>query len=669
MNSMFSCEIKNNLAVVSFDCKGAPMNTWSSAGMESFMGVMADVEKAINANEVKGVIIISGKPNTFLAGADLNALVSASESEEICRRDIENFQTCFNTLADLPVPTLAAVNGHCLGGGFEFILACDARIAQHSKTTTFGLPEIGVGVFPAGGGTSRLTRLIGYPAIDLVLASKNLNAPKALELGAVDMCIEDEEDLLAKAEEFIGGIIDGTVTLNRPDHDFSDIDNVIAEKKKEVIKRAKGRVLPAPNAFLEVVNKGIKLPLAQSLDLEREYYVNVATSNETKGCINTFFLTSYNSNAKKFITKGYNPKPIKKAAVLGFGTMGRGIVIDIINKARIPVVVKDVPAALEAGQAFIAKIIGRMEEKGRLRGTTTEDLMKLIIPVTEYTDDFSDVDIVIEAVFEDVKVKENVYRELCEVVSKDCIIASNTSYLSVNELAQKVTNPKRFIGMHFFSPVWLMKLIEIVKSDVASQETIDNALSFVAMLRKRPVICNDAPGFVVNAVLDPFMQCCLKYLEEGNDAKKIDAAMVKFGFPVGGIRLLDEVGIDVSYHIFKSRGIEQKTIENMYNAGRFGFKKNGKGFYNKEGVDPAIDDLIAKKTPVDRTEEEMTEEILKRMITIGKRILDDGITADVRMIDSGMIFGTGYPVDKGGPMKWADIIGLSKEMFGAKFYN
>lgn len=669
MANMFTYRVEDKLAVVSFDVEGAPVNTWSRASEENFLEVSNELKGLAAEGKIAGAVLISGKPGNFLAGANLNDLVASTEDPALAKSDIELLQKSLNTFASLPVPTVAAVWGYCLGGGLELALACTARIAKEDRSTQLGLPEISVGVFPAGGGTSRLVRLIGYPAVDMVLLSKNVDTKKAMELGLVDKVVDKDADLLAEAKVFLQGILDGAVELNRPEHDFSDSDEVIENKRQEVIKRARGRFLPAPKGFLEVVQKGIKLSLEESMALERRYYVEVALSNETKGLVNNFFLASFSANAKKFITKGNEPKPVQKAAVLGFGAMGRGIVIDILSKAKIPVMVKDVPEALEAGRAFVEKTLKGMADKGFLK-TPVDELMGLMTLTPEYSADFASVDIVIEAVFEDITVKEQVFHELCQVVSKDCVIASNTSYLSINDLAEKVAYPERFAGMHFFSPVWRMELVEVIRSGKTSTNTIDDLLGFVAMLRKRPVICNDGPGFVVNNVLNPFMVSTVQYAEEGSSIEKVDAAMLKFGMPVGPFKLIDEVGIDVSYHIFASLGVEQKTISNMYHAGRCGMKKNGKGFFLEDGsVDPEARKLIATRPVIERSEEEIAKQILIEQVINGKKLLDNHIVDDVRMIDMGMIYGAGYPADKGGPMKWADITGLSKELFGENFYK
>jgi len=368
------------------------------------------------------------------------------------------------------------------------------------------------------------------------------------------------------------------------------------------------------------------------------------------------------------MTRGFQPKPLKKAAVLGYGTMGRGIVIEILRRMQIPVVVKDIPEALQPGTDFIRKTLTTMFERKRIK-VPPDELMKLITVTSDYTDDFKDVDIVVEAVFEDIKIKETVYQELCKVVKDDCIIASNTSSIPITSMSKYVKNPGRFGGLHFFSPVWLMELVEIIKGEKTAKETVDNLLNFVASIRKRPIICNDNPGFVVNALLFPYLVNALQYAEEGNPIDSVDKAMTKFGMPVGPIRLVDEVGIDVPYKALKGMGVVQETLANVVNDGRTGLKKSGKGFFLKDGtVDPEVLPLVASRPRKERTDEEIQTGLLIAMVQVGKDLLDRKVIDDVRMIDVGMIWGTGFPPEKGGPMKWADLTGLSKKLFGKNFY-
>jgi 3-hydroxyacyl-CoA dehydrogenase/enoyl-CoA hydratase/3-hydroxybutyryl-CoA epimerase len=662
---VFNLMVDGAVGIVTFDVVGEAMNTWTDAAFESFNEVLDSIEKE---EALKGIIFISGKPNTFLAGANLK-MIEEIEREEEMRQIAGLFHNSFNRLYALKVPTLAAINGHCLGGGLEFTLACTARIAKESKTTVIGLPEVNVGLIPGAGGTQRLPRLIGYPAVELILKGSMLSAAKAYETGIVDKLVPADGDLLEEAKTFLQDIIDGKAELKRPDYDFSGIDEVMAQALKGVLKVTRGREVPAPMTAIRSIQEGLKLPLEKALENEKELVTQLSLQNETKGTINTFFLKTLTDKPKGMMSRGFEPKPLKKAAVLGFGTMGRGITIDILRNMQIPVIVKDIPEALEPGKAFLRKIFEGMAEKKRLK-VPVDDLMNLLTVTSDYSDDFKDVDIVVEAVFEDIKVKEQVYQELCDVVADDCIIASNTSSLPINAMSQYVSHPERFGGLHFFSPVWMMQLVEVVRGEKTTQDTIDNLLNFAASIRKRPIVCLDNPGFVVNAMLFPYISNAFQYVEEGNAIEKVDKSLMSFGMPVGPIRLTDEVGIDVPYKVFVGMGVEQTTLKNVVDDGRLGLRKSGKGFFLKDGsVDPDVLPLIAKREPKEMTEEEIQMGLLESMVQVGKDLLDRKIVNDPRMVDVGMIWATGFPPDKGGPLKWSDLIGLSDKLFGKNFYS
>jgi 3-hydroxyacyl-CoA dehydrogenase len=368
------------------------------------------------------------------------------------------------------------------------------------------------------------------------------------------------------------------------------------------------------------------------------------------------------------MTQGFVPKPPGKVAVLGFGTMGRGIVIDILRNTRIPVLVKDIPEALAPGKAFVRKILDGMAEKNRLK-EPVDAIMARLSTTSEYIDDFKEADLIIEAVFEEIGVKKQVYGELSRIVREDCNVASNTSSIPITSMAPFVVKPERFGGIHFFSPVWLMQLVEVIRGVQTARETIDHLLNFAGLIRKRPIVCRDNPGFVVNAMLFPNLVNALKYVEEGNPIEKVDRAMTRFGMPVGPIKLMDEVGIDIPYKAFVGMGIKQETLKNVVEAGRLGLKKSGKGFFLKDGsVDPEVTPLIAKRSPREVSEEEIQLGLLTAMVQVGKDLFDRKIVDDVRLIDVGIIWGLGFPADKGGPMKWADLIGLSRKLYGKNFY-
>ncbi len=665
MSKIFNLKVEESgIGVVTFDVAGDAINTWTEAAFKSFDELMGDVTKT---PELKGLIFISGKPDNFFAGANLQ-MISDFERAEDVRRLLDLFHGSFSRLNAFPFPSIAAIHGHCLGGGLEFALACTARVVREGKTTLIGLPECNVGLFPGGGGTQRLPRLIGYPALDMILKATILPAVRALEAGIVDRLVPATGDLLAEAKKLLLEINAGTAKLKRPIHDFSQIDAVADTARQSIIKATKGRYVPGPMLALKSMHEGLKVSLEQGLELEKANFVEVVLTNQAKGSINTFFIKSITDKPKAMMTKGFQPKPLNKVLVLGFGTMGRGIIIDILRNTNIPVLVKDIPKALEPGKAFIRKILDDMAEKKRLK-EPVDSVMSRMTAVSEYNDDVKDVDLVIEAVFEDIKVKQQVYEELCKVVREDCIIASNTSSIPITSMAIYVTRPERFGGVHFFSPVWLMQLVEVIRGEQTSTDTIDNLLNLAAVIRKRPIVCRDNAGFVVNALLFPMVLETFSYLEEGNAIEKIDKAMVDFGMPVGPIRLTDEVGIDIPYKVFKGMNIHQETLANVVESGRLGIKKSGKGFFLKDGsIDPEVLPLIGKREPRSLTPEQIQDGLIEVMVKTGKDLLERKVIDDVRMIDVGMIWGVGFPSDKGGPMKWADLTGLSKRLFGKKFY-
>jgi len=666
MGKIFDLKVEDGgIGVARFDVVGDAMNTWTDKAFLSFDELMGELGKTPG---IKGLIFISGKPDNFFAGANLKMIAEIEKAEE-ARNMLNLFHGSFAKLNAFNFPSISAIHGYCLGGGLEFALACTARIAKEGKSTLIGLPECNVGLFPGGGGTQRLPRLVGYPALEMILKGTMMPAAKAYEAGIVDRLVPADGDLLAEAKKLVLEINAGTAGLKRPTHDFSEIDAVSEMARQGILKATKGRYIPGPFLALKSIHEGLKVSLEEGLAKEIDNFTEVVLTPQAKGSINTFFIKGMTDKPKAMMTKGFQPKPLNKIAVLGFGTMGRGIAIDIIRNTQIPVLIKDIPEALEPGKAFVRKTLDGMAEKKRLK-EPVDAVMNRLTAVSEYTDAFKDVDLVIEAVFEDIKVKQQVYEELCKVVKDDCVIASNTSSIPIAAMAKYVTHPERFGGVHFFSPVWLMQLVEVIKGEKTGQDAIDNLLNFSALIRKRPIVCRDNAGFVVNALLFPMLIETFRYLEEGNAVEKIDKAMIDFGMPVGPIRLTDEVGIDIPYKIFKGMGIRQETLANVVEAGRLGLKKSGKGFFLKDGgVDPEVLALIAKQAPRELSPEQIQDGLLEAMVKTGKDLLDRKVVDDVRMIDVGMIWGVGFPADKGGPMKWADLTGVSKKLFGKNFYS
>ncbi|HBD08820.1 MAG TPA: hypothetical protein DCZ69_11215 [Syntrophobacteraceae bacterium] len=663
MGQIFACVVTDGIAEVRIDDPGDVVNTWTENSVRDLEQTLLHLER--QKNDLKGVIFISGKKGHFHAGANLKML----EVTDV--KTLREFGTLLNALfvrlENLGIPTIAAIDGQCMGGGYEFSLATTARIATDSRLTLIGLPECNVGVIPGAGGTQRMPRLIGYDAIQMILSGQVVPAKKALAKGMVDRVVPEGGDLLVQAKAFLKEFNTGAAQLKRDTHDFSKLDDVMAMAKAGVLKATRGREIPGPMMALKAMQEGLKVSLHDGLAIERECFFEAYQAPERRGMINTFFLKTHSDKPLAMIPKDTKLKALNRFAVLGLGTMGRGIVIDILRHTAKPVVVKDLPEALEPGLAFIRKILSGMAEKGRLKASV-DDLMQRITPVSTFTDAFKDVDCVIEAVFEDPDVKDKVYAELCTVVPKDCIIASNTSSLPVNRLAAGVSNPSRFAGAHFFSPVWMMQLLEIIRGKDTSDNTIHTLLALCAQIKKRPVVCRDYPGFVVNSMLRPYFLATFKMLEQGVSITQIDQAMMSFGMPVGPIRLIDEAGIDIVAKALAER-IPQ-SLANVFQAGRYGRNKNGKGFYAKDGsVDPEVLPLI---NPAGLHKElgaaEIQNLLFPSFVEAGKELLDQHIVDDPRSIDIGAIWGIGFPPDKGGPMKWADITDLSTTLFGATFY-
>ncbi len=664
---VFNFELENGIGIVTMDVPGQQMNTWTEEALNEFFDLIVTLE----AKEgLKGIVLISGKQHNFHSGANLKFLEQFQNRQELSEA-LDRTHRAFNRLEQARFPSVAAIHGHCLGGGYELALACTARVAKESKTTLIGLPECLVGLFPGGGGTQRLLRLIGYPAFELILSGKYLTAGQAYEQGMIDGLVKPDDDLLSEAKALLISVIEEKAELKRPMIDFSEVDSVAETARKQALKATRGRELPGPMLAIKAMQQGAKLPLDKGLEVEKGLFMDVALSREAKGSIHTFFLKTETDRPLSKLPRGFEAKPINKAAILGFGTMGRGIAIDILTRMSIPLVVKDTPQALENGQKFLQKILGGMAEKNRLK-VPVDDLMNLLIPITGFNEEFNDVDLVVEAVYEDPKVKENVYTELMNHISENCLVASNTSTIPISKMSVSVDKPERFAGAHFFSPVWKMELLEIIRGKESSDDTIFNLVSFAAAIKKRPVICKDNPGFIVNAMLLPYFLKIYELLEKGVSIELIDRSMTAFGMPVGPIRLIDEIGIDVHYKAFHALGLHPpKILENVIKDGRYGLKKSGKGFFLEDGsVDPGVLSLIeVKEDSREFTMEEVQDEFYGALVKKAIELLEESIVDDPKDIDVAMIWGVGFPPDKGGPLKWADLTGMSGKLFGNSFYK
>lgn len=654
--------ITDKVGCAILETQGKPMTEWAEAALDELDHLLDSVRET----DVDGIVFAMNKENkmAFDLGSNLQCfktLVSRGNINQL----VNKAYRVFAKVTELPIPSIAAIEGPWLGVGFSFALACTARVMQDSKTALLGFPEGMFAMLPGMGGTQRLPRLIGYPAFDLILKGKMLTAAQSQELGLADIVIPTDKDFLVEASHFLRAIASDPLRISRPSIVFSDVDSRVDESRRAVIKSNRGRHIPGLMLAIEALQNGLKLPLNEALDLEKDCYLKAAILPEALGSINTFFLQQSTNNPTNAIPREYVPKTIKKVGIIGFGTMGVGIAADILRRMRIPVIVKDSPQGLAHGRKALATTLDRLK-------APTEDLMPLLIEVSEYGSEFAEVDLVIEAVFENLELKYQIYNDLCLVIKEDCIIASNTSTIPITRLAEPIVNPARFIGAHFFSPVPWMDLLEIIRGEQTSPNTVFDAIAFAAAIKKRPLVCNDSPGFVVNALLLPYFVKTFELLESGVSITDIDGAMLNFGMPVGPVRLIEEVGIDVPYNSFKAMGLKPpQTLENVVGAGRLGLKKSGQGFFLADGnVDPDVLPLISHQSNNNNlTREEIQTLLYTAFVVEGKHLLQKKVVDNCEDVDIGAIWGLGFPSEKGGPLKWADLTGLSGVLFDSLFYS
>ncbi|WP_367873453.1 3-hydroxyacyl-CoA dehydrogenase NAD-binding domain-containing protein [Luteolibacter sp. Populi] len=564
--------------VLSFDREGSSANLFDRAVLVE----LSEKLDALSAHpELEGLLIRSAKPAIFIAGADLKVL-STAQGEEL-RDLIELGQATFQKLAELPYPTVAAIHGACVGGGLELALACDWRVASDASATKIGLPETNLGILPAWGGTTRLPRLIGLPAaLPLILGGKILVAKAARAKGIVDAVVP-QENLEAHALTFLKRgkrHLPNRILLHNP-----VVAPLIAMKaRKDLLEKTRG-LYPGPEAALEIAAKSCYGPITQGFRREKEAILKLAARPETHQLMRLFFLQE---RAKKHRVVQAEAQPVGRCAVIGAGVMGAGIAYWLSARGH-EVVLRDLDdAALAKGMKAIAKNYD--EARSRRVFTPTEAARGLdrIFP-TAAPVPLDRCDMVIEAAVERLDIKKKVFADLAARTRPDTILATNTSALPVHELAEVVSNPERLVGLHFFNPVHRMQLVEVVRTPQTSDSTLATAVAFVRSIGKLPVVVRDAPGFLVNRILMPYLVEAAKLFERGGDPKAIDDAMLDFGMPMGPLRLLDEVGLDVAAHVartlaeaFPERMSVPDLLDKLLAAGHSG-RKSGSGFYIYDG--------------------------------------------------------------------------------------
>ncbi|WP_254911148.1 fatty acid oxidation complex subunit alpha FadJ [Pseudoalteromonas sp. A601] len=665
-DSVFSLEIEDGLAVVTIDVPGEKMNTLRDTFADDLKALLDNAKQ----QAVQGMVFISGKSDNFIAGADVKMLDNVEKREdalaisELCHR-------AFFDMKKLPFPTVSAIHGAALGGGLEFALACDYRVCSNSDITKLGLPEVQLGLLPGGGGTQRLPKLVGLQkALEWMLTGKQVRAKQAKKAGLVDDCVPHTV-LLRVAKEFA---LKGKAKAPKPKLDrISQLlesnpfgRNIIFKKAQENVLKKTGGHYPAPLAIIKAVRASVELDELKAYKTEAEGFATLVMSDESKSLRGIFFATT---EMKKEWRNDDSPA-IEKAAVLGGGLMGAGITHVSAVKAGVPVRIKDVAEqGISNAMNYSYKILDKKQKRRILSKADLQKTMSKITGTTNYSG-FKHIDIVIEAVFEDLSLKQGMVADVEQQCQDNTIFASNTSSLPISQIAAEATRPENVIGLHYFSPVEKMPLVEIIPHEGTSQETIARVVNFARKQGKTPIVVKDMAGFYVNRILAPYVNEAANLLLAGEPIDKIDAALVEFGFPVGPLALLDEVGIDIGSKIApileKELGERFKApdaFSRLIDAKRLG-RKTGRGFYiydkKAKKVDESIYELLGVSPSPRLNKSEIAKRCVAQMLNEAVRCLDDGIIASPRDGDIGAIFGIGFPPFLGGPFSYMDKLGASK---------
>ncbi len=670
--------IEDGIAELKFDLQGDSVNKFNRATLED---LKASVEAIKGNSDVKGVLVTSGK-DVFIVGADITEFGEAfkKEEDEIAAWCLEANQI-FNAYEDLPVPTLVAINGIALGGGFEMCLATDLRVM--SDKAKVGLPEVKLGLMPGFGGTVRLPRVIGADnAIEWICMGAENRADKALKDGAVDAVVAADklkEQSVLMLKEAIAGDINWQARREEKQSklqlDTLEQMMVFETAKGFVAGQTKGHY-PAPVTAIKTMQKAANAGRDKALDAEAKGFAKLAKTTESQALIGLFLNDQLLKKKAKAFDK--TAKETNKAAVLGAGIMGGGIAYQSALKGT-PIMMKDIAeAGIELGLNEANKLLAKRVEKKKMKPLAMGETLNRIRPTLSYAE-FGDVDTVVEAVVENPKVKKMVLAELEDNVSEDTIVTSNTSTISIDLLAEDLKRPENFLGMHFFNPVHMMPLVEVIRGKKTSEEAVATVVAYAKKMGKTPIVVNDCPGFLVNRVLFPYFAGFAGLVRDGADFQKCDKVMEKFGFPMGPAYLLDVVGIDTGVHANEvmAEGFPDRmkadfksAMDVMFENNRYG-QKNGKGFYvyetDKKGkpkkvVDQETYELI--KPVVAEAKDFDAEEIIARcmipMCIEIARCLEEGIVDTPAEADMGLIFGIGFPPFRGGACRYMDTVGMAE---------
>lgn len=676
-------EREDNIGFIVFDAYQEKANKLSTPNLLRFFELLLEVEKD---KSLSSLIIISKKPRIFIAGADIAEIQQISEGK-VTGESLTKLQNVFTFLENLPIPSIAAIHGACLGGGLELTLACDYRVVTDAKETKLGLPEVQLGVLPGWGGTQRLPRLVGLAkGLDLILTGRQLSGKSAKRMGLADKLVP-KELLREKAIEFSKSIGRKKRKANAQKQSLQEklLESVpggkwlvLDQARKMVLEKTKGNY-PAPLKILSVIKDTFGLPLEEGLKKEVQAFTELVVSPESKNLIRVYYLRE-SVRKDKGVENKVAARPVGRAGILGAGVMGGGIA-QLFAAKGVRVRMKDINwDAVSLGYQSAYKVFSKLVKKRKLKPFEVTNAMALIEGTTAYSG-FKNLDLVVEAVVEDLAIKKKVFEQLDQECGPATILATNTSSLSVTSMAQVCKDPSRVVGMHFFNPVHMMPLVEVIRGKESSDEAVATVFNFAKKLGKTPIVVKDAPGFVVNRILGPYLNEAVYLMLEGVSPVEIDAVMERFGMPMGPCTLLDEVGLDVSSKVskilFGAFGERMKApamMENISDGGRLG-KKSGKGIYlYEEGKKSGVDTKFLSSFKIAKRPSILTEEVVERRLTFqmvneASRIIEEGLVRSVSDIDVGMIFGTGFAPFRGGLIRFADTIGAEAIVGDLEIYT
>jgi len=664
--------IENNVGTITFDQKDKKVNVLTRETLTRLSTILDEIR--LNP-QLTALLIRSAKKDIFIAGADIQEIEGITDPAEGAEK-ARYGQDVFNKLEDLPVPTVAVIDGAALGGGCELALACDYRVATFNEKVRVGLPEVTLGILPGFGGTYRLPRLIGLPqALTMILTGKPVDHKKALKIGLVDQLIPRSgiEGFLREFIVRVKGARRRKSSFNRrlsavqkfQENSWPGRRMVMAAAHNNVMKASKG-FYPAPLKALETIDETIGSKKRDViLQKEARAFSELAVTPVCKNLIHVFYLSETYRKLSIPGTEDKTPQAFHRVGVLGAGVMGGGIA-QILSYKDVPVRLKDINyQAVATGLKSAYGVFQKAVSRRRLTPAQAWRKMNLISGTIDYRG-FAKLDAVIEAVVENMDVKKDVLRQLTEVISDDVLVCTNTSALSVTEMMKPLKNPSRGVGFHFFNPVHLMPLVEIIKGEETSDQTLADALALARLLNKTPIFVKDAPGFLVNRILLSYINEAGRILEEGGEIEEIDKVMTGFGMPMGPLALSDEVGLDVGIKVLKilEEGLGERfapvdLFQKVYQKGYLG-KKSGKGFYIYQGKKPAANQEIyqSRPGPGNSSFQDHQDRMVYIMINEAAMCLQEGIVDSAATVDTGMIMGTGFPPFRGGLLKFADGQGV-----------